>query len=52
MKTRNSRNSKSMNNVSEAQPIDDDKEEDLEYNLRGLPKRRTTLNNNYSKLFV
>jgi len=51
MKTRNSKNSKSMNNTSETQLIDDDIIEDLEYNSRGLPKRKTTLNNNYSKLF-
>ena len=54
MKTRNSRNSKSMDNISEkdndfyTENIDDD----LEYNSRGLPKRKTTLNTNYSKLFL
>ena len=51
MKTRNSRNSKSMNDISENEFELDELQTDLEYNSRGLPKRKTTLNNNYSKLF-
>ena len=51
MKTRNSRNSKSMNDISENELEPEELQNDLEYNSRGLPKRKTTLNNNYSKLF-
>jgi ATP-dependent Lon protease len=51
MKTRNSRNSKSMNNIPEIDSETNNTGDDFEYNSRGLPKRKTTLNNNYSNLF-
>ena len=51
MKTRNSHNSKSMNDIPQINVESNYPSEDLEYNSRGLPKRKTTLNNNYSNLF-
>ena len=51
MKTRNSRIYSSIDDITEIDYGTEEFQNDLEYNSRGLPKRKTTLNNNYSKLF-
>jgi ATP-dependent Lon protease len=50
MKTRNSKNSKSMNDCQNDE-LELELELELEYNARGLPKRKTTLNNKYNDFF-